>query len=139
MNALAIVAIAFLAIAIVLASAVRVLRECERGVVFRLGRLIGEKGPGLILLIPAVDQLVRVDLRAVTLNIPPQDIITRDNVPARVTAVAYFKVVYPRDAIVQIEHFLEATSQIAQTTLRSILGKAELDRRPSGSTTRPRS
>src|SRR5215210_6219977 len=87
---------------IALASAIRVLREYERGVVFRLGRLIGQKGPGLILLIPVIDQLVRVDLRTVTLNIPPQDIITRDNVPARVTAVAYFKVVHPRDAIVQI-------------------------------------
>jgi len=112
---------------VVLASAIRVLREYERGVVFRLGRLIGLKGPGLVLLIPMIDQLVRVDLRTVTLNIPPQDIITRDNVPARVTAVAYFRVVQPRDAIVQVERFLEATSQIAQTTLRSILGKAELD------------
>src|SRR3954451_20513980 len=102
---------------ILLASAIRVLREYERGVVFRLGRLIGQKGPGLVLLIPMIDQLVRVDLRTVTLNIPPQDIITRDNVPARVTAVAYFRVVQPRDAIVQVERFLEATSQIAQDDL----------------------
>jgi regulator of protease activity HflC (stomatin/prohibitin superfamily) len=127
MNVLAILAVVALVATILLAAAIRVLREYERGVVFRLGRLMGEKGPGLVLLIPIIDQLVRVDLRTVTLNIPPQDIITRDNVPARVTAVAYFKVVYPRDAIVQIERFLEATSQIAQTTLRSVLGKAELD------------
>jgi regulator of protease activity HflC (stomatin/prohibitin superfamily) len=127
MNVLIILAIVGFIAAIMLASAIRVLREYERGVVFRLGRLIGQKGPGLILLIPVIDQLVRVDLRTVTLNIPPQDIITRDNVPARVTAVAYFKVVHPRDAIVQIERFLDATSQIAQTTLRSVLGKAELD------------
>jgi SPFH domain / Band 7 family len=127
MNVLAILAAVALVATILLAAAIRVLREYERGVVFRLGRLMGEKGPGLVLLIPIIDQLVRVDLRTVTLNIPPQDIITRDNVPARVTAVAYFKVVYPRDAIVQIERFLEATSQIAQTTLRSVLGKAELD------------
>ena len=127
MNLIAILAAAGFIAVVVLASAIRVLREYERGVVFRLGRLIGQKGPGLVLLIPIIDQLVRVDLRTVTLNIPPQDIITRDNVPARVTAVAYFRVVEPRDAIVQVEQFLEATSQIAQTTLRSILGKAELD------------
>jgi regulator of protease activity HflC (stomatin/prohibitin superfamily) len=127
MNLIAILAAAGFIAAVVLASAIRVLREYERGVVFRLGRLIGQKGPGLVLLIPIVDQLVRVDLRTVTLNIPPQDIITRDNVPARVTAVAYFRVVHPRDAIVQVERFLDATSQIAQTTLRSVLGKAELD------------
>ena len=127
MNLIAILAAAGFIAVVVLASAIRVLREYERGVVFRLGRLIGQKGPGPVLLIPIIDQLVRVDLRTVTLNIPPQDIITRDNVPARVTAVAYFRVVQPRDAIVQVEQFLEATSQIAQTTLRSILGKAELD------------
>src|SRR4051812_26167639 len=127
MNVLAILAAVALVATILLAAAIRVLREYERGVVFRLGRLVGQKGPGLVLLIPIIDQLVRVDLRTVTLNIPPQDIITRDNVPARVTAVAYFRVVQPRDAIVQVERFLDATSQIAQTTLRSILGKAELD------------
>jgi regulator of protease activity HflC (stomatin/prohibitin superfamily) len=113
--------------AVLLAAAIRILREYERGVVFRLGRLIGQKGPGLVLLIPIVDQLVRVDLRTVTLNIPPQDVITRDNVPARVNAVAYFRVVHPHNAIVQVERFLEATSQISQTTLRSVLGKADLD------------
>ena len=112
---------------IVLASSVRVLREYERGVMFRLGRLIGQKGPGLILLIPIIDKMVRVDLRTVTLSIPPQEVITRDNVPASVTAVCYFRVVNANDAIVQVENFLLATSQIAQTTLRAVLGRAELD------------
>ncbi len=117
---------AFLAV-IVLASAVRVLAEYERGVVFRLGRLIGQKGPGLVLLIPVIDRMVRVDLRTVTLNVPPQEVITRDNVPARVNAVCYFRVIDPNNAIVKVEDYLNATSQIAQTTLRSVLGKAELD------------
>ena len=112
---------------IVLGSAVRILREYERGVIFRLGRLIARKGPGLILLIPIIDRMVRVDLRTVTLNIPPQEVITRDNVPARVNAVCYFRVIDPNNAIVEVENFLLATSQIAQTTLRSVLGKAELD------------
>jgi len=106
---------------------VRVLREYERGVIFRLGRLIATKGPGLILLIPLVDRMVKVDLRTVTLNVPPQEVITRDNVPSRVNAVAYFRVVDANRAIVEIENFLLATSQIAQTALRSVLGKAELD------------
>jgi regulator of protease activity HflC (stomatin/prohibitin superfamily) len=109
------------------AASVRVLREYERGVVFRLGRLIGRKGPGLVFLIPFVDRMVRVSLRTVTLSIPPQDVITRDNVPARVNAVAYFRVVEPDDSVVKVENYLDATSQIAQTTLRSVLGKAELD------------
>jgi regulator of protease activity HflC (stomatin/prohibitin superfamily) len=112
---------------VLLAAAIRVLREYERGVVFRLGRLLGAKGPGLILLIPAIDRMVRVDLRTVTLNIPPQEIITHDNVPARVNAVAYFRVVDAVDSVVNVERFLEATSQISQTTLRSVLGKADLD------------
>jgi regulator of protease activity HflC (stomatin/prohibitin superfamily) len=112
---------------IVLGSAIRILREYERGVIFRLGRLIAQKGPGLILLIPIIDRMVRVDLRTVTLNIPPQEVITRDNVPARVNAVCYFRVIDPNRAIVEVENFLLATSQIAQTTLRSVLGKAELD------------
>jgi regulator of protease activity HflC (stomatin/prohibitin superfamily) len=112
---------------IFLGSSVRVLREYERGVIFRLGRLVALKGPGLILLIPIMDRMVRVDLRTVTLNIPPQEVITRDNVPSRVTAVAYFKVVDPNKAIVEVENFLLATSQIAQTAMRSVLGKAELD------------
>jgi regulator of protease activity HflC (stomatin/prohibitin superfamily) len=96
-------------------------------VIFRLGRLIAQKGPGLILLIPAIDRMVRVDLRTVTLNIPPQEVITRDNVPARVNAVAYFKVVDPNNSVIAVEDHEQATSQIAQTTLRSVLGKAELD------------
>jgi regulator of protease activity HflC (stomatin/prohibitin superfamily) len=112
---------------IFLGSAIRILREYERGVIFRLGRLIAQKGPGLILLIPIIDRMVRVDLRTVTLNIPPQEVITRDNVPARVNAVCYFRVIDPNRAIVEVENFLLATSQIAQTTLRSVLGKAELD------------
>ncbi len=112
---------------IVVGSAVRILREYERGVIFRLGRLIATKGPGLILLIPMIDRMERVDLRTVTLNIPPQEVITRDNVPSSVNAVAYFRVVDPNRAIVEVENFLLATSQIAQTALRSVLGKAELD------------
>jgi regulator of protease activity HflC (stomatin/prohibitin superfamily) len=121
-----IVVIAFFVL-IFLGASVRVLREYERGVIFRLGRLIAQKGPGLILLIPVIDRMVRVDLRTVTLNIPPQEVITRDNVPARVNAVAYFRVINPNNAIVEVENFLLATSQIAQTTLRSVLGKADLD------------
>ena len=117
-----------LAVAVALAAAsVRILREYERAVVFRLGRLVGPKGPGLVLLIPAVDRMVRVDLRTVVLDIPPQDLITRDNVPAKVNAVAYFRVVDASSAVVEVEHYVAATSQIAQTTLRSVLGKAELD------------
>ena len=109
-------------------AAVKVLREYERGIVFRLGRLVQEpKGPGLFFLIPIVDRMVRVDLRTITLNIPPQEVITKDNVPVRVNAVAYFRIVAPKDAIVQIENFMVATSQIAQTTLRSVLGQHQLD------------
>jgi regulator of protease activity HflC (stomatin/prohibitin superfamily) len=108
-------------------ASVRVLREYERGVVFRLGRVIDERGPGLVLLIPAVDRMVRVSLRTVTLRIPPQEVITRDNVPVRVAAVAYFRVIDPRRAVLDVEDFMAATLQIAQTTLRSVLGKAELD------------
>ena len=111
----------------VLAVSVRILREYERAVVFRLGRLLPTKGPGLILLIPGIDRMVRVELRTITLAIPPQEIITRDNVPARVAAVCYFRVVDPAASVTEIEAFQAATSQIAQTTLRSVLGKAELD------------
>jgi regulator of protease activity HflC (stomatin/prohibitin superfamily) len=125
--ALAIIGIAVVLVFILLASAIRVLREYERGVIFRLGRLIAQKGPGLILLIPIIDRMVRVDLRTVTLNVPPQEVITRDNVTVRVTAVAYFRVIDPNRAITEVENFLLATSQISQTTLRSVLGKAELD------------
>ena len=115
-------------IAMLAGASVRVLREYERAVIFRLGRLLGaNRGPGLIFLIPFVDRMVRVSLRTVTLSIPPQDVITRDNVPARVNAVAYFRVVDPDDSVVKVEDYLAATSQIAQTTLRSVLGKAELD------------
>src|SRR6266852_1122442 len=109
-------------------SAVKVAREYERGVVFRLGRLLDPpKGPGLFLLIPVVDRMVKVDLRTITLQIPPQEVITKDNVPVRVNAVAYFRIVDPKAAIVQIENYLVATSQIAQTTLRSVLGQHVLD------------
>jgi regulator of protease activity HflC (stomatin/prohibitin superfamily) len=112
---------------IALGASIRVLREYERGVIFRLGRLIAQKGPGLILLIPFIDRMVKVDLRTVTLNIPPQEVITRDNVPAGVNAVAYFRVIDSTKAIVEVENFLLATSQIAQTSLRSVLGKADFD------------
>jgi regulator of protease activity HflC (stomatin/prohibitin superfamily) len=112
---------------IALGSSVRVLREYERGVIFRLGRLIAQKGPGLILLIPFIDRMVKVDLRTVTLNIPPQEVITRDNVPAGVNAVAYFRVVDSQKAVTEVENFLMATSQISQTSLRSVLGKADFD------------
>src|SRR4051795_2446176 len=111
-----------------LTSAVKVAREYERGVVFRLGRLLDPpKGPGLFILIPIVDRMVKVDLRTITLTIPPQEVITKDNVPARVNAVAYFRIVDPKAAIVQVENFMVATSQIAQTTLRSVLGQHVLD------------
>jgi regulator of protease activity HflC (stomatin/prohibitin superfamily) len=110
-----------------LATSVRVLREYERGVVFRLGRLMQPRGPGLLLLVPSIDRLVRVSLRTVTLTVPPQEIITRDNVPARVTAVAYYRVIDPSRAVTEVEDFDDATLQIAQTTLRSILGVVDLD------------
>src|SRR5690242_15450360 len=126
---------AFVALAVViflvvlfLISAIKVIREYERAIVFRLGRLVTEpKGPGLFFLIPVVDRMVKVDLRTITLNIPPQEVITKDNVPVRVNAVAYFRIVAPKDAIVQVENFMVATSQIAQTTLRSVLGQHQLD------------
>ena len=110
-----------------LANAIRVVREYERLVVFRLGRLVGERGPGLVLLIPVIDRAVKVGLRTVTMDVPPQDIITKDNVTVKVNAVIYFRVINSQEAVVQVENFLYATSQIAQTTLRSILGQAELD------------
>ena len=127
-TAVLIVLVVLVVAAVALAAAsVRVLREYERAVVFRLGRVINEKGPGLVLLIPAVDRMVRVSLRTVTLRIPPQEVITRDNVPVRVAAVAYFRVIDPRRAVLDVEDYMAATLQIAQTTLRSVLGKAELD------------
>lgn len=112
---------------IALAVSVRIVREYERAVIFRLGRLLPVGGPGLVMLVPVVDRMVRVDLRTVALTIPPQEVITRDNVPARVAAVCYFRVVDPAAAVTQIEAFEPATSQIAQTTLRSVLGRADLD------------
>lgn len=105
----------------------RILREYERGVIFTLGRYTGTKGPGLVIVIPFLQHLVKVDLRVVTLDIPPQDVISRDNVSVQVNAVVYFRVVAPEKAIIQVEHYLEATSQLAQTTLRAVLGKHELD------------
>jgi regulator of protease activity HflC (stomatin/prohibitin superfamily) len=116
----------FLAV-VILANAIRVVREYERLVVFRLGRLVGERGPGLVLLIPIVDQAIRVSIRTVTMDVPPQDVITRDNISVKVNAVIYFKVMNSADAVVKVENYLFATSQLAQTTLRSILGQQELD------------
>ena len=110
-----------------LSAAIKILREYERGVVFRLGRLIGAKGPGIIFLIPVVDKMVKVSLRTVAMDVAPQDVITRDNVSVKVNAVIFFRVIDPREAIVQVEDYLYATSQISQTTLRSVLGQAELD------------
>jgi regulator of protease activity HflC (stomatin/prohibitin superfamily) len=129
MTAAAVVlAVVLFFVALFLFSAIRIVREYERAIVFRLGRLFPKpKGPGLFFLIPIVDRMVRVDLRTITLNIPPQEVITKDNVPVRVNAVAYFRIVQPQEAIVQVENFMVATSQIAQTTLRSVLGQHQLD------------
>jgi regulator of protease activity HflC (stomatin/prohibitin superfamily) len=112
---------------ILAASAVKILREYERGVIFRLGRLIGAKGPGIFFIIPGVDKMLKISLRLVTLDIPPQDVITRDNVSIKVNAVVYFRVVDPNKAVVEVENYLYATSQLAQTTLRSVVGQMELD------------
>ncbi len=112
---------------LLLLSAIRIAKEYERGVIFRLGRVIGTKGPGLFLLIPVVDRMVKIDLRIVTMSVPPQEVITRDNVPVRVNAVLFFRVIDARNAVVTVENFVMATSQIAQTTLRSTLGQADLD------------
>jgi regulator of protease activity HflC (stomatin/prohibitin superfamily) len=112
---------------ILAASAVKILREYERGVIFRLGRLIGAKGPGIFFIIPGVDKMLRISLRTVTMDIPPQDVITRDNVSIKVNAVVYFRVMDPNKAVVEVENYLYATSQLAQTTLRSVVGQAELD------------
>jgi regulator of protease activity HflC (stomatin/prohibitin superfamily) len=116
-----------LIVLILLISAIKILKEYERGVIFRFGRLRGVKGPGIIIIIPFVDKMVRVDLRTITMDVPPQDIITKDNVPVKVNAVVYFRVMDPAKSVVKIERYMVATSQIAQTTLRSILGQAELD------------
>jgi regulator of protease activity HflC (stomatin/prohibitin superfamily) len=123
-----VIAAVALVVILFLFSAIKVAREYERGVIFRLGRLLPEpKGPGLFILIPIIDRMVKVDLRTITLNVPPQEVITKDNVPVRVNAVAYFRIIEPKAAIVQIENFMVATSQISQTTLRSVLGQHVLD------------
>jgi regulator of protease activity HflC (stomatin/prohibitin superfamily) len=114
-------------IVILAASAIKILKEYERGVIFRLGRLIGAKGPGIFFIIPGVDKMLRISLRTITLDIPPQDVITRDNVSIKVNAVVYFRVVDPNKAVVEVENYLYATSQLAQTTLRSVVGQVELD------------
>src|SRR3979411_1988970 len=118
---------AAIVVLILLAMSLRILREYERGVVFQLGRFWAVKGPGLIIIIPVIQQTVRVDLRTVVLDVPPQDVITRDNVSVKVNAVVYFRVVDPQKAIIQVVDFLQATSQLAQTTLRAVLGKHDLD------------
>jgi regulator of protease activity HflC (stomatin/prohibitin superfamily) len=111
----------------ILASSIRILKEYERGVVFRLGRMVGVRGPGLILLVPFIEKMVKVSLRTVVMDVPPQDVITQDNVSVKVNAVVYFRVLRPDKAIIEVENFLIATSQISQTTLRSVLGQSELD------------
>jgi regulator of protease activity HflC (stomatin/prohibitin superfamily) len=112
---------------LILAAAIRILKEYERGVIFRLGRLVGAKGPGLIILIPFIDKLVKTSLRTVVMDVPPQDVITKDNVSVQVNAVIYFRIINPEKAIVEVENYVFATSQLAQTTLRSIVGQVELD------------
>lgn len=127
MNVLIAILVVAVVVLIFLMASVKVAREYERGVVFRLGRLLGIKGPGLFVLIPFVDKVVKVDLRTITLNVPPQEVITRDNVTVKVNAVAYFRVLDASRAIVQVENYLVATSQISQTTLRSVVGQVDLD------------
>jgi len=114
-------------VVVLLASMIRILKEYERGVIFRLGRVVGYKGPGLILLIPMIDKMVRVSLRTIVMDVPPQDVITKDNVSVKVNAVVYFRVLDPQKAVIEIENYLYATSQLAQTTLRSVLGESDLD------------
>ena len=124
---LAIIVTAFIVLLVILPQALRILREYERGVIFRLGKLLGAKGPGIIFLIPIVDRMVKMDLRVVTIDVSKQEIMTKDNVPATVDAVVYFRVINPMDAVVKVENYWKATSLIAQTTLRSVLGQASLD------------
>jgi len=112
---------------LIISAAVRIVQEYERGVIFRLGRVVGAKGPGLFFIIPIVDKMIKIDLRTITMDVPPQDVITRDNVPVRVDAVIYFRVLDPVNAVIEVTDYIFATSQIAQTTLRSVLGQAELD------------
>src|SRR4028118_1812753 len=111
----------------ILGSSIRILNEYERGVVFRLGRMVGVRGPGLIILVPFIEKMVKVSLRTVVMDVPPQDVITQDNVSVKVNAVVYFRVLHPDKAVIEVENFLMATSQISQTTLRSVLGQSELD------------
>ena len=127
MNVLPWIVVVIVLASIVLPQAIRILREYERGVIFRLGRLRGAKGPGLILLIPIVDRMVKMDLRVITIDVPKQEVMTRDNVPVTVDAVVYFRVMDPVAAVIKVENFLKASSLISQTTLRSVLGQAELD------------
>ncbi len=124
---IAVIVIVVILLIIIFSSAIRVLPEYQRGVIFRLGRLTAPKGPGIFVIIPIVDRVVRVDLRTITFDVPAQEVITKDNVPAKVNAVAYFRVVDPSKAIVQVQNYIAATSQIAQTTLRSVLGQSDLD------------
>ena len=112
---------------IIIASAIRILKEYERGVIFRLGRMVGSKGPGIIFLIPLIDRMVKVSLRTVVMDVPPQDVITKDNVSVQVNAVLYFRVLNPEKSVVEVENYLFATSQLSQTTLRSVVGQVELD------------
>ncbi|RKZ32376.1 slipin family protein [bacterium] len=121
------ITILVIVVVFILISAIRILKEYERGVIFRLGRIVGAKGPGLIILIPLVDKMVKVSLRTVVLDVPPQDVITKDNVSIQVNAVVYFRVLDPNKAILEVENYLYATSQLAQTTLRSVLGEVDLD------------
>src|SRR4028119_1621623 len=125
--AISVLVIVVIFLVLILSAAVRIVREYERGVVFRLGRLVGPRGPGLILLVPFIERMQKIDLRTVTLDIPSQEVITRDNVTVRVNAVAYFRVVDPNAAIINVTDYNRATSQIAQTTLRSVLGQSSLD------------
>jgi regulator of protease activity HflC (stomatin/prohibitin superfamily) len=124
---ISVVVILIIGVIFILPQAVRILREYERGVIFRLGKLQGAKGPGLIFLIPVIDKMVKMDLRVVTIDVSKQEVMTKDNVPATVDAVVYFRVVAPNDAVVKVENYFRATSLIAQTTLRSVLGQASLD------------
>jgi regulator of protease activity HflC (stomatin/prohibitin superfamily) len=126
-STIAIIVVAVILVIMILSAAIKVFPEYQRGVIFRLGRLIQPKGPGLFLIIPVIDKVVRVDLRTITMDVPAQEVITKDNVPARVNAVAYFRVTDPSKAVVQVQNYISATSQIAQTTLRSVLGQSDLD------------
>ena len=118
---------ALIIIVVLLASALRIIPEYQRGVVFRLGRYVGTKGPGLVIVIPVIDRIYKVDLRVVTLDVPYQEVITKDNVPVKVNAVVYFRVIDPAKSVIEVENYIMATSQLSQTTLRSVVGRAELD------------